>query len=53
MSELELVCSASGVLALIGAMAYMQYEIEKVRFDLFCLEVKVKGEEERRSRVYE
>lgn len=53
MSEDDLVFVASVALVLVGAMAYVQCEIEEMRYKLLCLELRVKAEEERRHSVYD
>ncbi len=51
MSEFSEVVIYLAMLVVVGLLVYVQYEIEKMRFELFCMELKVKALNEDLQRV--
>lgn len=43
MSEFSEVVIYLAMLVVVGLLVYVQYEIEKMRFDLFCMDLRVKA----------
>lgn len=43
MSEFSEVVIYLAMLVVVGLLVYVQYEIEKMRFELFCMELKVQS----------
>jgi hypothetical protein len=51
MSELSEGIIYLAMLVVVGLLVYVQYEIEKMRFDLFCMDLRVKALNEDLQRV--
>lgn len=51
MSDLSEEIMYLAMLVVVGLLVYVQYEIERMRFDLFCMDLRVKALNEDLQRV--
>lgn len=51
MSDLSEEIIYLAMLVVVGLLVYVQYEIERMRFDLFCMDLRVKALNEDLQRV--